>query len=66
MAASSRRSLAIVFAVVFLDLLGFGIIIPILPYYTRSFPGGTAGPPDRNAGRTAGAATGRSRPRPLK
>ncbi|WP_324755796.1 MFS transporter [Haloarcula sp. GH36] len=36
-----RRGLAIVFAVVFLDLLGFGIIIPILPYYTRSFPGGT-------------------------
>jgi len=36
-----RRGLAIVLAVVFLDLLGFGIIIPILPYYTRSFPGGT-------------------------
>ena len=41
MATRSRRGLAIVFAVVFLDLLGFGIIIPILPYYTRSFPGGT-------------------------
>src|SRR6056297_2318150 len=36
-----RRGLAIVLGVVFLDLLGFGIIIPILPYYTRSFPGGT-------------------------
>ncbi|MFC6863332.1 MFS transporter [Halomicroarcula sp. GCM10025817] len=36
-----RRGLAIVLAVVFLDLLGFGIIIPILPFYTRSFPGGT-------------------------
>ncbi|WP_276252139.1 MFS transporter [Haloarcula rara] len=36
-----RRGLAIVLAVVFLDLLGFGIIVPILPYYTRSFPGGT-------------------------
>ena len=36
-----RRGLAIVLAVVFLDLLGFGIVIPILPYYTRSFPGGT-------------------------
>ncbi|WP_135303468.1 MFS transporter [Haloarcula amylovorans] len=41
MADSRRRGLAIVFAVVFLDLLGFGIIIPILPFYTRSFPGGT-------------------------
>ncbi|MEF8840601.1 MAG: MFS transporter [Haloarculaceae archaeon] len=36
-----RRALAIVFGVVFLDLLGFGIIVPILPFYTRSFPGGT-------------------------
>jgi len=41
MATSSRRGLAVVFLVVFLDLLGFGIIIPFLPYYTRSFPGGT-------------------------
>ncbi|WP_324665039.1 MFS transporter [Haloarcula sediminis] len=40
-AAARRRGLAIVLAVVFLDLLGFGIIIPILPYYTRSFSGGT-------------------------
>ncbi|MFC7026870.1 MFS transporter [Halomicroarcula sp. GCM10025324] len=39
--AARRRGLAIVLAVVFLDLLGFGIIIPILPFYTRSFPGGT-------------------------
>nr|WP_276273433.1 MFS transporter [Halomicroarcula sp. GDY20] len=39
--SSRRRSLAIVLAVVFLDLVGFGIVIPILPYYTRSFPGGT-------------------------
>jgi MFS family permease len=37
----NRRALAIVFGVVFLDLLGFGIIVPILPFYTRSFPGGT-------------------------
>ena len=36
-----RRGLAVVFFVVFLDLLGFGIIIPILPFYTRTFPGGT-------------------------
>jgi len=40
-APARNRGLAIVLAVVFLDLLGFGIIIPILPYYTRSFPGGT-------------------------
>jgi len=39
--AARGRGLAIVLAVVFLDLLGFGIIIPILPFYTRSFPGGT-------------------------
>lgn len=39
--SSNRRGLAVVFFVVFLDLLGFGIVIPILPYYTRSFPGGT-------------------------
>ncbi|USZ69812.1 MFS transporter (plasmid) [Halorussus salilacus] len=32
-----RRALVTVLAVVFLDLLGFGIIIPILPFYVRSF-----------------------------
>ncbi|WP_332897314.1 MFS transporter [Haladaptatus sp. CMSO5] len=37
MAARSRRTISIVFAVVFLDLLGFGIIIPILPFYVRAF-----------------------------
>ncbi|WP_137286161.1 MFS transporter [Halorussus salinisoli] len=35
--AHPRRALATVVAVVFLDLLGFGIIIPILPFYVRSF-----------------------------
>ena len=35
--ARPRRALATVVAVVFLDLLGFGIIIPILPFYVRSF-----------------------------
>jgi MFS family permease len=35
--ASPRRSLAIVVAVVFIDLLGFGIVIPVLPFYVRSF-----------------------------
>ena len=33
----SRRAVAVVIGVVFLDLLGFGIIIPILPFYVRSF-----------------------------
>ncbi len=35
--ATPRRSLATVVAVVFIDLLGFGIIIPVLPFYVRSF-----------------------------
>jgi MFS family permease len=33
----SRRAVATVVFVVFLDLVGFGIVIPILPYYVRSF-----------------------------
>jgi MFS family permease len=32
-----RRALATVVGIVFLDLLGFGIVIPILPFYVRSF-----------------------------
>jgi MFS family permease len=32
-----RRALATVVAVVFIDLLGFGVVIPILPFYVRSF-----------------------------
>lgn len=35
--SASRRPVAVVVAVVFIDLLGFGIIIPILPFYVRSF-----------------------------
>jgi MFS family permease len=35
--ATRRRSLAIVLAIVFIDLVGFGVIIPILPFYVRSF-----------------------------
>jgi MFS family permease len=35
--SDTRRGVAVVVAVVFLDLLGFGIIIPILPFYVRSF-----------------------------
>ncbi len=34
---TSRRAVAVVIGVVFLDLLGFGIIIPILPFYVRAF-----------------------------
>ncbi|MFC7177073.1 MFS transporter [Halosegnis marinus] len=35
--AGRRRALATVIAVVFIDLLGFGIVIPVLPFYVRSF-----------------------------
>jgi len=34
---SRRRSLVTVLGIVFIDLLGFGVIIPILPFYVRSF-----------------------------
>ncbi len=36
-ASRSRGGVAVVVAVVFIDLVGFGIIIPILPFYVRSF-----------------------------
>jgi MFS family permease len=36
-APPSRRALAVVVAVVFLDLVGFGVVVPILPFYVRSF-----------------------------
>jgi multidrug resistance protein len=32
-----RISLGIIFLVVFIDLIGFGIVIPILPYYAKEF-----------------------------
>ena len=32
-----RRAVGTVVFVVFLDLVGFGIVVPILPYYVRSF-----------------------------
>jgi len=35
-----KRALAILFAIVFLDLVGFGIVIPLLPLYAESY-----GPP---------------------
>jgi DHA1 family tetracycline resistance protein-like MFS transporter len=34
---NERRALATVFAVVFVDLLGFGILIPVIPLYARGF-----------------------------
>jgi len=33
------RSLAVIFATVFIDLLGFGIVIPLLPFYAEHFGG---------------------------
>jgi MFS family permease len=36
----NRKALLSLFLVVFVDLLGFGIVIPILPYYVRSFDAG--------------------------
>lgn len=37
MKPSARSPLAVLFFVVFLDLVGFGIVIPILPYYAKSY-----------------------------
>jgi len=34
---SDRSVLSIVFVTVFVDLLGFGIVIPLLPYYAETF-----------------------------
>ena len=36
-ASGTGRRVAVVVGIVFIDLLGFGIIIPILPFYVRSF-----------------------------
>ena len=32
-----NRPLASIFLIVFIDLLGFGLILPLLPYYAESF-----------------------------
>ena len=40
MAASAphrRSTLSVIFVTVFVDLLGFGIVLPLLPYYAREF-----------------------------
>ena len=34
---SRNKGLAAIFLVVFIDMLGFGIIIPVLPYYAEAF-----------------------------
>jgi DHA1 family tetracycline resistance protein-like MFS transporter len=36
-AARKRSALSIIFLTVFVDLLGFGIVLPLLPYYAREF-----------------------------
>ncbi|MBI5300355.1 MAG: MFS transporter [Deltaproteobacteria bacterium] len=33
----NRKALTSIFLVIFIDLLGFGILIPILPYYAKSY-----------------------------
>jgi MFS transporter, DHA1 family, tetracycline resistance protein len=38
-AAASRRVVPFVFATAFLDLIGFGIILPLLPFYVTSMGG---------------------------
>ena len=37
MKKSSRSPLALIFGIVFIDLVGFGIVIPILPLYAQRF-----------------------------
>ncbi len=41
--AARRSPLAIVFVTVFLDLVGFGIVIPLLPLYAERFGAGPVG-----------------------
>lgn len=36
--SASRKSIGVVWAVIFLDLLGFGIVIPSLAYYVAAYP----------------------------
>jgi len=32
-----KASLAVIFGIVFIDLVGFGIVIPVLPLYAERF-----------------------------
>src|SRR5438874_99160 len=34
-----KRALLTIFLIVFIDLLGFGLILPLLPFYARKFNG---------------------------
>lgn len=40
--ATDRRALGIIFLTVFIDLLGFGIVLPLLPRYGKAFGAGEA------------------------
>ena len=40
--APARSTLAFLFIAVFVDLLGYGMIIPLLPFYAQEFSGGAA------------------------
>src|ERR1043165_9534918 len=42
-APPSRGSLLVIFLTVFIDLLGFGMVLPLLPIYAKSFGGKEAG-----------------------
>src|SRR5689334_15066406 len=37
--APPKRALTTIFLIVFVDLLGFGLILPLLPFYARKFQG---------------------------
>jgi multidrug resistance protein len=37
MTHDSRRAMTIIFSIVFLDLMGFGIVIPLLPLYAEAY-----------------------------
>ena len=37
MTKQQKRALAIIFITVFMDLVGFGIILPIIPYLGKEF-----------------------------
>lgn len=42
-AAGSRGSLLVIFLAVFIDLLGFGLVIPLLPLYARQYTADSTG-----------------------
>ena len=61
---SSRSALFIVFLVVVIDLLGFGIVLPLLPRYGELYVGSWLGapPPRRPRISTTGASAPSSAP----